>query len=87
MIPALVIPALMAAFSPSTWIASPTPQSQRGAEERRAEPRAEPKVLIIGIDGVRPDALQAAETPAIGTVSDSLKQRGDEERAGEAESR
>ena len=68
MIPALVIPALMAAFSPSTWIASPTPQSQRGAEERRAEPRAEPKVLIIGIDGVRPDALQAAETPAIDTL-------------------
>ncbi|MEY5031956.1 MAG: hypothetical protein RL354_987, partial [Planctomycetota bacterium] len=41
------------------------PLAARGSEQQAQPAVREPKVLIIGIDGVRSDALQAAETPAI----------------------
>ena len=38
----------------------------------QAQPAKTPKVLVIGIDGLRPDALEAAKTPFL----DELKKAG-----------
>lgn len=57
----LVIPAFVAVHQLDT-------QAVVAARPPVREVVREPKVLIIGIDGVRPDALQLAETPAIDTL-------------------
>ena len=49
-----------------SWsLMSLAPMAALGSQQQAQSAAREPKVLIIGIDGVRPDALQAAETPAI----------------------